>query len=167
MIRSIIAVASLALIATPAFAQTFSRAARPAATMAVSAPVTANERIDLAKRALEQGEFDMARRHFGEAIALDREAGLLPAEATFGLVHVLYAQSYNREAAFQLDRLATDAARMGNDNVEARALADAMWLKAEEGQLHQARADAYRLRALLKKGLLTEETKQFVLTRLG
>jgi hypothetical protein len=83
-----------------------------------------------------------------------------------GLVQVLYAQSYTREASYVLDELANSAAQRGDHNTEARSRADAMWLKAEDGFTQQARVDAKRIRVLLKQGLLSDSTQRYVAARL-
>jgi hypothetical protein len=169
MIRMIIASAVLAVASSTAAAQSFvtdanARAARGA--VEAPAPRTVEDQLALARRAVSLGDFDIARRAFTAAVDLERAEGRLGVAATMGLVQVLYAQSYTREAAYVLDELAIGAAEHGDFNTEARARADAMWLKANEGLKPQARDDARRIRALLKQGQLNESTQRYVADRL-
>ena len=169
MLRRFIAVAVTATIAnvaaTPAAAQSFAReGARPAESTALSS-LSADEHMALARRAIESGDFDLARRQYVIAVSLEKDAGRLPVTSSFGLTQVLYALSYGREAAMVMDRLADAAAEQGNFDVEARARADALWLKHENGQIQFARQDARRLRELMKGNALSEETRKLVQTR--
>jgi tetratricopeptide (TPR) repeat protein len=125
----------------------------------------ADEHMRKARQALDAGDLDLARREFVIAAALERDAGRVPADATFGLAHVLYAQSCDREAAIVLNKLAEEASRAGDANTEARALADAVWLNATGKQFAQARADASRLRKLLRSDALTEDTRRHIIAR--
>ncbi len=126
---------------------------------------SAIEHLGNARRAASLGEFDVARREYVIAAALDRDAGFLPTEATHGLVQVLYAQAYNREAAVLLGALATEAESKGAADVEARALIDAIWLNVDCGQRNLARAQARRLQSLLQDGRLSAETVALVRVR--
>ena len=164
----------LALVAMTALqASTFTlpspqASAASAATRVVVAPVVSSpEHIARARLALANGEFDLARREFVTAVAIDRDEGKLAAEASFGLAHVLYAQSYNREAAVVLERLAADASAAGDVDTEAKALVDAMWLNVDARQRLQARADASRLRVLLKDKRLTSATRKLITSRVS
>ncbi len=125
----------------------------------------AAEHLASAQRAVSVGAYDVARREFVMAAALDRDAGYLPLEASLGLARVLYSQSYGREAAQILDRLATEAAQKGDADVEARALVDAIWLNVDAGQRNQARSDALRLQMLLKDRQLSAATVKIVKER--
>lgn len=127
----------------------------------------ANERLQAARTAMSNGEFDIARREFSAAAALDREAGKLPVQAMIGLADALYAQSYDREAAFTMERLANAAALLGDVDTEAVALADAIWLNLDSGQRIAARKLTDRLRALVKDTPLSTETRKALKTRLG
>lgn len=169
MIRPFIASVILTVAATTASAQSFTtdagnREVRVFTTR--TAPLSAEEHLTLARRAAGLGEFDLARREYNAAARLEREAGRLGVQATMGLVQVLYAQSYTREAAYVLDQLAHQAGLRGDDNTEARARADAMWLKAEDGFAPQARDDARRIRVLQKQGHLSDSTQRYVAERL-
>lgn len=86
----------------------------------------------------------------------------MPVVASFALSRVLFAQSNNKEAAQVLTELAREASAKGDDNTEARALADAIWLNRESHQLAQVRADAARLRDLLKGKTLSAETRRII-----
>ncbi|WP_411280396.1 hypothetical protein [Gemmatimonas sp.] len=135
-------------------------------TAVVTEPIVSSpEHIARARLALANGEFDVARREFVTAAAIDRDEGKLATEASFGLAHVLYAQSYNREAATVMERLAADASTAGDVDTEAKALLDAMWLNVDAKQRLQARADASRLRVLLKDQRLSSEIRKLIASR--
>jgi thioredoxin-like negative regulator of GroEL len=169
MIRLIIASAALTVATSTVSAQSFTTDATSRLNREVigaPAPLSADEHLTLARRAASQGDFDIARREYQAALSLERNAGRLGVDATMGLVQVLYAMKYTREAAYVLDELANSAAQRGDDNTEARSRADALWLKADEGFKEQARADAQRVRTLLKQGHLSESTQRYVADRL-
>jgi len=157
---------TLTLPVTPSPAAT-TRAA-PVAASAAAVPMISNpEHIARARAALANGAFDLARREFVIAAAIDRDEGKLASEATFGLVHVLYAQSYNREAAIVLERLAADASATGDVNTEAKALLDAIWLNLDAKQHMQARADGSRLLVLLKDKRLSNDMRKLIAKRVN
>lgn len=160
-------VAMTALQASTISLPTPSPAAATRAAVVAEPIVSSPEHIARARLALANGEFDVARREFVTAAAIDRDEGKLPAEATFGLAHVLYAQSYNREAAMVLERLAADASTAGDVDIEAKALLDAMWLNVDAKQRLQARADASRLRVLLRDKRLSNETRKLIASRVN
>ncbi len=138
-----------------------------ASTARVAPPRADAEHLERAKRAMLDGQFELARREFLAAATLEREAGRVPVEAVTGLAHALYSQSYNVEAALAMERLAAEAAANGNSNAEALALADAIWLHADAGQRLAARKHASRLKKLLKDSTITAETREFVRVRVG
>jgi hypothetical protein len=150
-------------VATPAPARL---APTPVAVVAAAtAPTTdvpADEYLARARKAFDQGDFTVARREFVIAAALERDAGRLPVVASFGLSRVLFAQSNNKEAAQVLSELARDAAAKGDDNVEARALADAIWLNRESSQRVDVRIEATRLLTLMRGHTLTTETRRLI-----
>ena len=164
MLTVALTVASLLATQIAPVAITDSVARHPSAAVVADIP-TAADHLDSARRALANGEFDVARREFVIAAALDRDDGKLPIEATFGLANVLYASAFNREAAIAMDRLATEALAVGDYNTEARALLDAIWLNVDAGQRNQARNDAMRLRDLIGDGKLSEATLKLVRAR--
>ncbi len=129
--------------------------------------LTARDHLDSARRALADGAWDIARREFVIAAALDRDAGRVPVDAAFGLAHCLYSQSYNREAALVMNKLADEAAQTGDVETEARALADAVWLNADSGQWGKARQDALRLRNISTDSRITPETRKLIKARIG
>jgi len=141
--------------------------ARPAAPIAETRRSVAddNEHMLKARKAVEAGDFDLARREYVIAAALERDAGRLPKDAVFGLAHSLYSLSYTREAAIVMNKLAEEASEAGDVDTEAMALADALWLNVEAGQRAQARADGSRLRHLLKTAKLSASTREYVGTR--
>ena len=127
----------------------------------------ADDHLESARKALALGAFDEARKEFAASAALDREAGRVPAESSFGLAQALFAQSYDREAAIVLAKLADDAQRAGDAETEAKALNDLVWLNVNGGQRIEARANGLRLRGLLEKANLTEETRRAIKRRHG
>jgi len=160
-------VAMTALQASTLTLPATSSPAAPRAAVVVDPIISSPEHIARARLALANGEFDVARRGFVTAAAIDRDEGKLATEASFGLAHVLYAQSYNREAATVLERLAADASATGDADTEAKALLDAMWLNVDARQRLQARADASRLRVLLKDKRLSSETRKLIASRVN
>ncbi|WP_439642854.1 hypothetical protein [Gemmatimonas sp.] len=167
MIRVVIASAAVVLSSSVVSAQSFATPARGSSSPTATARAlpTAEEHIVLARSAVASGDFDAARREYLAAVTRDREAGRLPTESTMGLVQMLYAQSYTREASYMLDLLANEAAQRADVETEARARADALWLKAGDGRWAQAREDATRLRSLIKQGVLSADTQRYVATR--
>jgi len=171
MTRLIMTLAALALTASTVSAQAFTNekrddarlAASPLVTMAI--PLTANEHMTMARRALEAGDYTTARRAYKVAALLAREEGRVPAAAVFGLVGVLNVQGLLTEAVDELNHLVNDAARAGDHDVEARALTDAIWIKMETRGRMAARNDAVRLQVLLKGSSLSPETRQYVTQR--
>lgn len=135
------------------------------AEFTASAPMTADEHLAVARRAAASGAYDIARREYRIAAVLEREAGRLPTEATYGLVQVLYAQSATDAAVFELDLLALDAAKQAEFETEARVRADAIWLKANTGDIKAARKDARRLNAITRTGALSADTQDYVMQR--
>ncbi|MFN8715557.1 MAG: hypothetical protein ACK5XT_13595 [Gemmatimonas sp.] len=123
----------------------------------------ADEPMRQARQALDGGESDLVRREVLIAAALERHAGCVPAEATFGLAHVLSSPSDNRDAAIVLNTLAEAASRAGDANTEARALADAMWRNAQATARIPARVDVPRLEAVVADGRVPAPTRQPVL----
>ncbi len=164
MIAIAITVASLLTTQVSPIALRESTVGNTAVTAASEIPNSADH-IATARRALTNAEFDVARREFVIAAALDRDDGKLPIDAVFGLANVLYLSSFSREAAIVLDKFATEAAAVGDYNTEARALMDAIWLNVDAGQRTQARNDGIRLRELLKGGVLSAETLRTVKAR--
>jgi hypothetical protein len=143
------------------------RAPMVASTARVSAARADAEHLARAKRAMLDGQFELARREFSAAATLEREAGRVPVEAVTGLAHALYSQSYNVEAALAMERLAEEAAANGDANAQALALADAIWLHSDAGQRVTARKHAARLKKLMKDSTITADTREFVRVRVG
>lgn len=135
------------------------------AEFTAATPMTADEHMTVARRAAANGAYDVARREYRIAAVLEREAGRLPTEATYGLVQVLYAQLATDDAVFELDQLALDAAKQADFETEARARADAIWLKADAGNVKAARKDGRRLNAITRSGALSADTQAYVAER--
>lgn len=139
---------------------------RVVATGTVANVVSSIDHLENARKALAVGAFDDARREFAAAVALDREAGRLSVESSTGLAYTLFAQQYDREAAYVLTRLAQDAADAGNADVEAKALLDVVWLNVQNGQRAESRANGLRLREL-SRGNLSADTREAIRRRIG
>lgn len=143
--------------------------ARPLPISPVTVSLTAsradNEHLVRARQALDSGAYDIARREFVIAAALDRDAGLLPVDASFGLANVLFAQGYEREAALVLDQLADEALNRDEVDVAARALNDATWLHLQARRPAEARADGQRLASLLGDSRLSPAVRREVRAR--
>lgn len=145
----------------------------PAATRLPFAPVTAalatgfsdEEHLLKARQAMLAGELDVARREFIIAAALDRDAGRIPMEATFGLARVLYGQNREGDAARLLDDLATEALRQGNIDCAALALNDALWLHLRADRRAESLADGLRLSEVLNDTRLSDTVRQEVRAR--
>lgn len=171
MTRLIMTLATLALSTTTLSAQSFAGEKRTetrtgnAAVVTMAIPLTTDEHMALARRALDAGDYTTARRAYKVAALLEREEGRVPAAAIFGLVSVLNVQGALTEAVDELTHLAADAARSADNETEARALADAIWLKMETRGRMAARNDAIRLRELLKGNSLSPETRAYVTQR--
>lgn len=159
---TILAASALLALDTAAAQSPFSES-----RVSASYTLTASDHLDSARRAFAEGAWDIARREFVISAALDRDAGRIPIEASFGLAHCLYSQSYNREAALVMNKLADEVAQAGDVETEARALADAVWLNADSGQWGKARQDALRLRNISTDSRLTPETRKLIKARIG
>lgn len=96
------------------------------------------------------GDLDAARREYVVAVALERDAGRLPTQAAYGLALVLNEQGKYREGARILEELAADASAKHDDETEARALLDALYLNSRAHRPWQARDNAERLATLAK-----------------
>lgn len=171
MTRMIMTLASIALSASSVSAQAFTSEKRsetrngPAAVVSMTIPLTTDEHMALARRALDVGDYGTARRAYKVAALLEREDGRVPTAAVFGLVSVLNVQGALTDAVEELEHLASDAARADDGETEARALADAIWIKMETRGRMAARNDAVRLRELLKSSTLSTETRAYVTQR--
>lgn len=171
MTRLLMTLASLAVTASTLSAQAFTEAKRDETRDAASAvvttaiPLTSSEHMALARRALDAGDYTTARRAYKIAALLERDAGRAPVAAVYGLISVLNAQGLLSEAVEELDHLVIDAVRAADHEVEARALADVIWIKMETRGRMAARSDAVRLKELLKGTTLSQETRQYVTQR--
>lgn len=106
------------------------------------------------------GDLEGARREYVVATALDRDAGKMPTQAAYGLALVLSEQGKYREAAAALEALANDAAVQKDEDVEARALLDALYLNGRAHLAPQARDNAERLNLLKRSMTLSPELKK-------
>lgn len=166
MTRLLLTTIALVAVSTSASAQSRTDTRNTArAEFTAAAPMTAEEHMTVARRAAANGAYDIARREYRIAAVLEREAGRLATEATYGLVQVLFAQAATDEAVFELDHLAIDAAKQADFETEARVRADAIWLKADAGDMKAARKDARRLNAITRTGALSAETQAYVTQR--
>lgn len=123
--------------------------------------------LERARRAQCAGDLETARREYATAATLDRAAGGLAVEASYGLAEVLQQQSLLREAGLVLNHLADEAALRGDAETEAQALLDALWLNAKATERTQARADVARLKALAIDERVSAHTRQQIRARLA
>lgn len=123
------------------------------------------EHLLKARVAMLAGQLDLARREFIIAAALDRDAGRIPMEATFGLARVLYGQNREAEAARLLDELATEALQQQNVDCAALALNDALWLHLRANRRADALADGLRLTDVLNDTRLSDTVRREVRSR--
>lgn len=146
-------------VATPVPA---SLTAAPVAVVAPApaTPAPSDEYLARARKAFDAGDFGAARRDYVIAAALDRDEGRLPVLASFGLSRVLFAQFNSKEAAHVLWALARDANEKGDDNTEARALAEGIWLSRESNPRVDVRNEATRLMTLMRGNTLSAETRR-------
>jgi thioredoxin-like negative regulator of GroEL len=163
MLRITIAAAASLIAFNTMSAQT----PRALATGTVASVVSPIDHLASARKAIDVGAFEDARREFAAAVAQDRAAGRLPVESSIGLAYTLFAQQYDREAAHVLTRLAQDAANAGNAEVEAKALIDVVWLNVQNGQRIEARSNGYRLLELKKHPGVSAETREAIKRRVG
>ncbi len=146
-------------------------AATPATDPAVLLPINhvakvaarlADEPDYLARAIAAQaaGDLEGARREYIVATALDRDAGRMPTQATYGLALILSEQGKYRDAAAALEALADDAAIQKDDEIEARALLDALYLNSRAHRAPQARDNAERLSLLKRSMKLSPDLKK-------
>jgi DNA-binding phage protein len=76
------------------------------------------------------------------------------------LALVLSEQGKYQAAARVMEQLAADAATLRDDDVEARALVDALFLNGRAHLVAQARDNADRLRELSKSPKLSTDTRK-------
>ncbi len=124
-----------------------------------SVPDAANPHLQNARAALEQGNVALARREYQFAQVVDRDAGVIPVEASNGLAGLLYAHAQPREAAEVLQQLANEAARAGKIDVEASALVHATWLRIECGDRIAAKEGVRRLHEIARDNSISSETR--------
>ncbi len=122
---------------------------RPAIKAAASLTVEPDY-LARALAAQAAGDLETARREYVVAVALDRDAGRVPAEAAYGLALVLNEQGKYRQGAQVLESLANDASAKHDDETEARALLDALYLNSRAHRPLQARDNYERLTVLAK-----------------
>jgi Tfp pilus assembly protein PilF len=101
------------------------------------------------------GDLETARREYVVAVALERDSGRLPTQAAYGLALVLNEQGKYREGAAVLEALASDASAKHDDEIEARALLDALYLNSRAHRNWQARDNMERLMVLVKSPALS------------
>ncbi len=120
-----------------------------------------------ARSAAQRGDMNAARRQYRVAVALGRDEGCLPVEASHGLARMLYAQAQSAEAAGVMQQLGNEARAAGNLDVEAEALVAAAWLQLDAGQRVSAKASVRRLYELSHARGLSKETRALLKESLG
>lgn len=150
-------------------------AAPVAPVVATTAPIhievtvvnPSNPHLKNARSALEKGDVAEARREYQFAQVVDRDAGVIPVEASNGLAALLFAQSKPREAAVIMQQLAEEAARAGKIDLEASALVSATWLQLECGDRLAAKQGVRRLHEIARDKRISSETRTLLKQSLG
>lgn len=153
--------------ATPIAPTSGAAMTRPDVSAAQRLGDAAAERLERARRAQCAGDFELARQEYAAAAELDRAAGGLAVEASYGLAHVLQQQSLLREAGLVLNHLANEASLRGDAETEAQALLDALWLNAKASERVQVRTDVARLKALVTDERVSSATRRQIRARLA
>jgi len=156
---------SAALLATAPMAPAVAISAP--AHIAVTVTNVANLHLQNARVALEQGDVSAARREYRFAQVVDRDAGLIPVEASNGLAALLYAQAQPREAAEIMQQLADEAARAGKIDLEASALVSATWLRLECGDRVAAKQGVRRLHEIARDSRISDATRTLLKQSIG
>lgn len=133
----------------------------------VSVPDASNPHLQNARAALQKGDVALARREYKFAQVVDRDAGIIPVEASNGLAALMFAQSQPREAAEIMQQLADEAARAGDIDLEASALVSATWLRLECGDRVVAKQGVRRLREIAREKNISHETRTLLKQSLG
>ncbi|MCO4099936.1 MAG: hypothetical protein HEQ38_11150 [Gemmatimonas sp.] len=123
--------------------------------------------LERARVAEAAGDLSSAHTEYSRAMWLQRSAGVLPVDASYGAATVLVQLKRHREAADVLDQLAADANLLGDAETEARVLLDVVAVKSKHHRRVAARQDTLRLRALLCDERLTGDTRRLVKARLS
>jgi tetratricopeptide (TPR) repeat protein len=108
-----------------------------------------------------RGRFDAARAIYESAAEMVRSEGELPGRELRRIANAYYFEGQYREASATLEQLADEARALKNTNVQALAIADAVWMSvlagsAEETQLRQ------QLRELSDTSLLSEVVRDAI-----
>jgi tetratricopeptide (TPR) repeat protein len=108
-----------------------------------------------------RGRFDAARAIYESAAEMVRSEGELPGLELRRIANAYYFEGQYREASATLEQLADEARALKNTNVQALAIADAVWMSvlagsAEETQLRQ------QLRELSDSSLLSEGVRDAI-----
>lgn len=161
----LVTLTSAAILAAASSSQVPPSAESVAAGIAVAADV--NPHLQNARAALEKGDVTLARREYRFAQLVDRDAGVIPVEASQGLAGVLFAQEQPREAAEVMLQLAEEAARAGEIDLEARALVSATWLQLECGDRSAARQGVRRLHEIARDTRISSATRSLLKHSIG
>lgn len=153
--------------ATAAPTTTLDPAARLPISRVAQAAAALSREPDAIARALAaqaMGDYDAARREYIVAIALDRDAGRLPTQASYGLALILNEQGQHAKAAKVMEQLAADAAHRQEDEIEARALIDARFLNGRARRVAEVRDNSLRLAELARSRKVSTATRRQILT---
>jgi tetratricopeptide (TPR) repeat protein len=107
------------------------------------------------------GRFDAARAVYGSAAEMVRSEGQLPQRELRRIANAYYFEGRYRAASATLEQLADEARASNDSNVQALAIADAVWLSvlsgsSEETQLRQ------QLRELSDSSVLSEGVRHAI-----
>jgi tetratricopeptide (TPR) repeat protein len=136
--------------------------------LVVDGPVRAEPIAQDVPSALEEGDmltrrgrFDAARAVYESAAEMVRSEGRLPRRELRRIANAYYFEGQYREASATLKQLADEARAIRDSNVQALAIADAVWMSvlagsAEETQLRQ------QLREISDSSVLSEGVRKAI-----
>lgn len=172
LITPIVAVALLGFSARGGTAQVGPGAEGAEATKPAAIPSAALELIEQGDLLITERKYGKARNEYRAAAELIRETGGFPVLALRRISSAYYFQGWNQHAVSALDRLAEEAAQVGDVVAQAWALADAAWIlgvdcteigdRERRGGVMALKQRALALRQLLDSPYLPAEVRSEV-----
>lgn len=159
-------VAILALLAAPAPAAVQSNTAsdEPAVTGIQDSPgelsAEVQLHVDRGDQLCGETRFGAAQREYARAADIARREGHLPSGTSWRLANAQYYAGDLAGGAVTLDKLADEAALVGDLQVEAYAIYYAAWLDGKAGRNDRAAARVARLENLLRSQYLPVATRE-------
>jgi tetratricopeptide (TPR) repeat protein len=146
-----------AILATPNLSALQSSAAPESPAVRAGIPESANElsadvRVHVSKGDMlrSQLRFSEAAREYSRAADIARREGHLASGTTWMLANAYYNDGNLIDAAEALDRLATEAAQVGELPVQALAMFNSAWLYGKAGRRTATATRVARLEGLLR-----------------